>query len=221
MSNPDGGFIAGTLVHTKDGLMPIEKIRVGDWVLAQPEMKGERAYKRVVKTPFCDNREIYLFRFFRMNGKNADIDEVGVSGEHPFWIKNSAWFAAKVFRDGGDTIELHDGSDAKVLCSRYVYKSAPVEKGIGWASDLWGTDLEDGSGHKLDFRNATIRIEEEFSYLYDYARDENGRAIQTPLGDIVNPEYRTRVYNVEVEDFHTYYVGRLGAWVHNVGCHVD
>ena len=43
-------FVAGTLVHTKEGLVPIEQIRVGDWVLSQPEQKGERAYKRVVKT---------------------------------------------------------------------------------------------------------------------------------------------------------------------------
>jgi hypothetical protein len=29
-------------------------------------------------------------------------------------------------------------------------------------------------------------------------------------------EYRTAVYNIEVEDYHTYYVGEtLGAWAHN------
>lgn len=32
-----GCFIAGTLVHTKDGLKPIEQIKVGDWVLSRPE----------------------------------------------------------------------------------------------------------------------------------------------------------------------------------------
>ena len=27
--------------------------------------------------------------------------------------------------------------------------------------------------------------------------------------------YTTTVYNLEVEDFHTYYVGKAGVWVHN------
>jgi hypothetical protein len=30
-------------------LVPIEQIKVGDWVLSQPEMKGEVGYKRVVR----------------------------------------------------------------------------------------------------------------------------------------------------------------------------
>jgi hypothetical protein len=30
-----------------------------------------------------------------------------------------------------------------------------------------------------------------------------------------NVRARTSVYNIEVEDFHTYYVGELGLWVHN------
>ena len=26
------------------------------------------------------------------------------------------------------------------------------------------------------------------------------------------------VYNLEVEDFHTYYAGKHGVWVHNINC---
>jgi hypothetical protein len=26
------------------------------------------------------------------------------------------------------------------------------------------------------------------------------------------------VYNIEVEDYHTYFVGELGVWVHNANC---
>ena len=53
-----GCFVAGTLVHTRDGLVPIEKIRVGDWVLSQPEMKGEQAYKRVTNTFVFDDKDV-------------------------------------------------------------------------------------------------------------------------------------------------------------------
>ena len=30
-------FVAGTLVHTKEGLVPIEQLKIGDWVLSKPE----------------------------------------------------------------------------------------------------------------------------------------------------------------------------------------
>ncbi len=50
VSGVNGCFIAGTLVHTKTGLVPIEEIKVGDWVLSPPEMKGDLAYKRVANT---------------------------------------------------------------------------------------------------------------------------------------------------------------------------
>jgi hypothetical protein len=45
------GFVAGTLVHTDKGLMPIEQLKVGDMVLSKHESgEGEVAYKRVLKT---------------------------------------------------------------------------------------------------------------------------------------------------------------------------
>ena len=56
-----GCFVAGTPVHTKEGLVPIEKLRVGDWVLSQPEMKGELTYRQVV------------------------------TGNHLFWVKDVGW----------------------------------------------------------------------------------------------------------------------------------
>lgn len=44
-------FVAGTLIHTDKGLVPIEQLKVGDMVLSKHESNtGEQAYKRVVRT---------------------------------------------------------------------------------------------------------------------------------------------------------------------------
>jgi hypothetical protein len=43
------------------------------------------------------------------------------------------------------------------------------------------------------------------SYLYDYPYDE----------EVPESWYRNKVYNLEVEDFHTYFVDTMGVWVHN------
>jgi hypothetical protein len=50
--NDAAGIAAGTLVHTEEGLVPIEKVKVGDWVLSKPENGGEQAYKGGA-TDFC------------------------------------------------------------------------------------------------------------------------------------------------------------------------
>ena len=45
-------FVAGTLVHTDKGLVPIEQIKVGDRVLSRPENPPDapNEYKQVINT---------------------------------------------------------------------------------------------------------------------------------------------------------------------------
>ena len=56
--NEPGGFAAGTLVHTKESLVPIEKIKVGDWVLTEPmgiqagqKVRQDRSMKSKARGP--------------------------------------------------------------------------------------------------------------------------------------------------------------------------
>lgn len=48
----DSGFVAGTLIHTDKGLVPIEQLEIGDMVLSRDEHNpdGELAYKKVLNT---------------------------------------------------------------------------------------------------------------------------------------------------------------------------
>ncbi|MDR3055788.1 MAG: HINT domain-containing protein [Zoogloeaceae bacterium] len=157
-------FVAGTLVYTKDGLKPIEEIRVGDWVLSFPddqvpplrfrEENGERwfiprqedeyTYRQVTRTfvhedkPIC---EVEVIDF--ANG----IEKLKVTLDHPFYVRHKGWMPA---------------SEMNYRCALY----------------------------NQEFANLMV-----------------GRVSVT--GECA------RVYNLEVDEFHTYYVGRLRAWVHN------
>ncbi|MBK7003105.1 MAG: hypothetical protein IPH35_25265 [Rhodoferax sp.] len=54
-----------------------------------------------------------------------------------------------------------------------------------------------------------VFLEEELEYDYE------------KWGDPVNEtreRYTTTVFNIEVEDWHTYFVGKTGLWVHNTDC---
>lgn len=82
----ESGFVAGTLVHTQEGLKPIEQIKVGDYVLSKPDRGGEIisaveaatttrlcsaesaegkvSYKRVTRTFESESDELYYIAYF-------------------------------------------------------------------------------------------------------------------------------------------------------------
>ena len=51
----------------------------------------------------------------------------------------------------------------------------------------------------------------------DELLDVNGNVLLVENFDVELTDEPVKVYNFEVEDFHTYHVGRLGVLVHNAG----
>lgn len=130
---PSGCFVAGTLVHTRDGLKPIQEIKVGDWVLAKPESSiGGVTYIRVVNTFSFDDKEIWLVRYYK---SGDDIEQFGVTANHPFWVKGIGWTRVD-YLNMGATIELADGSEATIFCATPLYKTP--EPGVACATCAWG-----------------------------------------------------------------------------------
>ena len=52
----------------------------------------------------------------------------------------------------------------------------------------------------------------------DELLDVNGNVLLVENFDVELTDEPTTVYNFQVEDFHTYYVGENGVWVHNSNC---
>lgn len=228
-----GGFVAGTRVRTKEGLKPIEEIEVGDWVLSQPEDRGELAYKRVKRTFCFEDKSVVLVRYvLQRDGEWIVGDSFIVTGNHPFWVEgferswfpedlswdvneeNRGWTRADSLRYG-DIICLASGERAIVSTSSSLDKLWRTKReNVAWeakAGDEVGhlVTIEDGANITFD----TDLVLNDFFYEDDTFRYRDER-----------PEweeawyYRCKVYNFEVEDFHTYYVGNFGVWVHNTNC---
>ena len=193
-----GCFVAGTLVHTKNGLVPIEKICIGDWVLSQPEMKGDLAYRRVVNTfAFEEKKEVFLVEYFLYDDETTARTLV-VTGNHPFWVKNVGWTAVDDLRPASD-LELLDGAAACVFKVRKILKTDTPD--VGWTRDDRG-DV----GPTIDLRDGLVKVDLESTF------NESAFAI--------NEYLKRRVFNIEVDGFHTYYVGEVGVLVHNMDCRV-
>jgi pretoxin HINT domain-containing protein len=196
-----GGFVAGTLVHTDRGLVPIEQIRVGDMVLSQPQETGELAYKRVLRTFSFEDREVGLVEYTRV----ADLREDGqeqwehlvATKNYPFFVKGIGWTRADHLDPGSQyDLILRDGSFAR--CIYLELRNTEVQNvALGMNIHYF-----DDVGTLVDLRGRPPEIidrDTDNAYASDL---EGGFCTQ-------------RVYNIEVEGYHTHYVGEAAVWVHD------
>jgi hypothetical protein len=205
-----GGFVAGTRVHTKEGLVPIEKLKVGDWVLSKPVFgKGEQAYKQVVNAFVFQEKETWLVSVMplaeseRAERTGTDVREecrqTFVVTPNHFFCANLGWTRAdELDVSGPEQVELSDGEFGYVSESSRIFRT--VSDDIGW---IYFEDAD--GGQNVDCRCGT-------PFTVPLTRG----LIGNPGVDWRRPvnEFLRTTYNIEVEDYHTYYVGEQGVWVH-------
>ncbi|MEI7014988.1 TIGR04388 family protein [Leptospira licerasiae] len=133
-------FVAGTLVHTPNGLQAIETLKIGDEVFAFDEESGQKVTRKVTET-FINQTTTIL----KITDSKGEVIET--TWNHPFYVTAGMWVKAKDLIVGDEFLTI-DGKEIKV---------ASIQESI---------------------------------------RDE-------------------KVYNLEVEDAHTYYVSENGVLVHN------
>ena len=134
-------FVAGTMIASSVGLVPIEDIKSGDKVWATNPETGETILKEVVQTFRNEANELVRVT---VNG-----EEIICTPTHPFYVPVKGWTAACELR-AGDRLQLVNGEYVVVEQVQHEILESPVT-----------------------------------------------------------------VYNFEVADFHTYYVGDTGVLVHN------
>jgi hypothetical protein len=223
--NPNGPcFVAGTLVHTKEGLVPIEKIKVGDRVLSRHESgEGEQSYQRVTETFVHENRKVLCVDVFPENGFLAAEAEhrtmntacyfpLVVTANHPFWVIDKGWVKAKdlhaSLRTEINRLQLADGSLAYVDDVSVVVRTQQPDLGWLMGGKYCPIRFDENESRWVDFSNGSIITTHEF----------NERILNNGVEWWLRKDcdrLRRTVYNLEVEKTHTYYVGEQGVWVHN------
>ncbi|RZU48267.1 pretoxin HINT domain-containing protein [Fluviicoccus keumensis] len=229
----ESGFVAGTLVHTDKGLVPIEQLKVGDMVLSKHESgEGEQAYKPVINI-FRNEDEPVLQIAYSDVSKSMDhlnVKLLYLTAEHLIWVVEDVNGNAV-----NDWVRARDAAGSVILLASGVLAE------VGSVMDVWPTDcddigysndcMEEFPGIVIDFSGGKIQsyhVEVYFSGVnnnfsdetidFDESLDVVVRFLDyiekgVPSTDI----FRKSVYNIEVSDFHTYYVGTDAVWVHNEG----
>lgn len=264
-----GCFVAGTLVHTDKGRVPIQNIKVGDIVLSSPEQGNGslREYKRVISTFKAESEEIHeLVIRKRIYPEDEDdichdiYEMIYLTGGHPIYVENSvfiegwdsesdidqinarssSWQAARDLRIYDQIIVSNpkhgDGTGYEVVSIAPVQD---VNRDYGFVSaatvddnkpfdtiiyfnnegyNIVGGDIDEGRKIKRDYfvgNYGHANYSDHSSIIRDF-RDNYEKITASVKGYIADiPILRRYVYNFEVEDYHTYFVGEQGLWVHD------
>ena len=150
------------------------------------------------------------------DGEVLSYDESGIDLGPPF--PQRQWIRADHVAPGM-TLMLPDGREVHVLHSKRVYNSD--KGGKGWV----GLERDMARGLEINFENHELiphvaihswRFAEN-KYVFEGLVENKNESFADdwPPGSAPYSWYRSKVYNLEVEDFHTYFVDSMGVWVHN------
>jgi YD repeat-containing protein len=110
VGGPGGCFVAGTLVHTQDGLVPIEQIRIGTMVLSQSEHGGPLGMRRVNDVFVLEDKAIFEIAYTTAGGRTERQE---ATPNHPYWVRDLGWTAVE-YLEVGQVLQLADGGEATV-----------------------------------------------------------------------------------------------------------
>ena len=239
-------FPAGTLVHTDKGLVPIQDIKVGDMVLSRPEWGGRDApteYKRVARA-FCSGEEEIVKVSCVKSSEHAEdyptIYTEFMTPQHPVWIESlREWLpVSDVILQWKKRISIEDihnnttlssinnNDNLMIIAVDKIWDSLSTNEKIGIAPsvdplrDLNEIDMIisfEKTGYKVDYDkyNSEYYFPEEIGFKVDDDVIDNYQS-KTWAGN--SAPIKIPVYNLEIEDYHTYFIGEQGLWVHNDNC---
>lgn len=103
---PAGSFVAGTLIRSEQGLIPIEEVKPGDKVIAWDESKNKSGIYTVQAVQSRVATAIVTIE--------TDSAQIEVTPEHPFFVQGRKWVKAGEL-SAGDNLVGKDDKITKVL----------------------------------------------------------------------------------------------------------
>jgi hypothetical protein len=94
-------FLPGTMVWTDTGMVPIEKVRIGDRVLSQDQDSGELTYKLVIDATIRPPSPTLRL--------GMGDEEIATTMGHLLWVTGLGWQMAKEVQVGDQLHGVHGG----------------------------------------------------------------------------------------------------------------
>lgn len=244
-----GCFVEGTLVHTPEGLRPIEKVQVGDCVLTRPlSGVGAAQYARVTRTFRASAREVFFLGYSRRTaGPNSpwEAEYLVLTGCQPIWVRNrfdsahaesepvNGWRTVQQLWDEAHEsltceempawaeVELSGGTTAFVEFMYPLVQAAHPDVGVVCTGDDSWQESWTGIAVRLEQTGPLVQIGSSGSYTTMLMNVEQRHWSEWSEADETSTIFRSRgfepmrrsVYELEIADHHSFYVGAWGVLV--------
>ncbi|AZP14173.1 hypothetical protein [Undibacterium parvum] len=142
-----GGFVAGTLIHTKRGLLPLGQLQVGDEIALASE-PGLPLFSPIVKLMRKPDQSVVLLEFIQHDELSAG--ELIVHPDQLFWVAEQGWTAAHRL-SYGMPIKRLGKADATALRVLDLFATEQAQVACNF-------DQSDFTGPTIDLRDQAIRI---------------------------------------------------------------
>jgi hypothetical protein len=246
LEEKQSGFVAGTLVHTDKGLVPIQNVKVGDLILSSPERGNGtvREYKRIANTFKTESEDIWQLGLlcYKKIDNSDDLlmikEFVYLTKRHPVYLVDSDEFrpnesnkwmvASDLIPDERILLITNEGERKYDVASIKPVYQIDLDKGFCEQQDAWSDFHSFVKFNKVEsyetigYWNSTpydYEVSKGNFREFDYSIDEN---LQNLMGENISDKIlQMPVFNLEVIDFHTYFVGELGLWVHDASTNIS
>jgi RHS repeat-associated protein len=106
-------FAAATPIHTVDGVVPVEEVEVGDYVLSRHEDTGAFSYSAVTRLFVTPGQQVLDIGIASEDG---GVEHLRVTPTHLFWRLDYGWIVAGDLRPG-DWLTTASGGATTVVSS--------------------------------------------------------------------------------------------------------
>lgn len=210
-----GAFIAGTLIHSSRGLVPIEQLQAGDWVLSRSDIGGDNSYQVILNNYRATEKPLYLLRFYIRNRLNPDKNrsEYVVAAQDQFFrTVDQGWLAlSQIMED--DQLMLASNEQAVVLSVDPLYCTGMSH--MAWVQRISWKQSYESARFLIDFNADHLRIMSE-----DFQSDAfpDPRLLKEDGSFFTATPFKRATCNLEVANTHTYFATSLGIWAHDIVC---
>ncbi len=175
-------FVKGTLVHTPDGLKPIEDIQVGDLVASKDENSGETSWKPVVRLYRHHDQQILNLT---LKSGAGDEETFGVTSEHPFWGIGKGWTKAGKLEIGdqvtaisGAVLIVEAVEAASQLQDTFNFEVAETHTYFVGEQGAW---VHNNCSAKLDDVHGNSRLSQKAQHVYEIRNNKTGEVVKTGI----------------------------------------
>lgn len=163
------GFVAGTLVHTDKGLIPIQNLQVGDLVWSKNQNTNEKSLQLILETQKIENQDIWQVEYFE------DIE----TESEPYYIYGSEnsliWVLGDTDGYEGTPVKWTRITDDDMQTMSLIEFINGRQGCLSWTYPIFVTDIND-MGCAVD------SLENEPAILIDFS-DE--KLIYYYIGDVI------------------------------------